>query len=117
MSKSSYSFFMIKQCKFCTVYKQIKQFFLFLSVVKYKIQKNSEELVVKFIFITDLDGTLLNNEDFDFTPIKSDLISLLEEGNIILPASSKSRAEINSFCDEVGRKLPFIYENGANRKR
>lgn len=68
---------------------------------------------MKFVFITDLDGTLLGHQDFGFDEIKSDVISLLDAGHLLVLASSKTKAEIESFCDVLGHKVPFIYENGA----
>ena len=66
-----------------------------------------------FIFITDLDGTLLGKHDFNFGIIKSDLTGLLTAGHLLVIASSKTKIEIESFCDELGRRVPYIYENGA----
>ena len=66
-----------------------------------------------FILISDLDGTLLGRYDFDFSLIKSDITNLLDSGHLLVLASSKTKAEIESFCDELGRSLPFIFENGA----
>ncbi len=68
---------------------------------------------MNFILISDLDGTLLGRHDFDFGLIKSDIINLLDSGHLLVLASSKTKVEIESFCDELGRSLPFIYENGA----
>ena len=66
-----------------------------------------------FILISDLDGTLLGQHDFDFDLIKSDIINLLDSGHLLVLASSKTKVEIEGFCDELGRSVPFIYENGA----
>ena len=66
-----------------------------------------------FILISDLDGTLLGQHDFDFDLIKSDIINLLDSGHLLVLASSKTKVEIEGFCDELGRRVPFIYENGA----
>lgn len=66
-----------------------------------------------FILISDLDGTLLGEHSFDFDVIKTEVISLLDSGHLLVLASSKTKVEIESFCDELGRRVPFIYENGA----
>ncbi len=66
-----------------------------------------------FIFITDLDGTLLGHHDFDFELIKSDVTGLIDAGHSLVIASSKTKAEIQSFCNKLGRNVAFIYENGA----
>ena len=68
---------------------------------------------MNYVLITDLDGTLLGQHDFGFGLIKSDVIDLLDVGHPLVLASSKTKAEIESFCDELGRSVPFIYENGA----
>ena len=39
------------------------------------------------IFITDLDGTLLGNDDFGFAVIRDDILSFLERGVAIIPNS------------------------------
>ena len=38
---------------------------------------------------------------------------MLDSGHLLVLASSKTKVEIESFCDELGRSVPFIYENGA----
>ena len=68
---------------------------------------------MNLILITDLDGTLLGQHDFDFGLIKSEILNLLDSDYLLVLASSKTKAEIESFCDELGRSVPFIYENGA----
>lgn len=65
------------------------------------------------VFITDLDGTLLGHEDFDVMPNKPVLGKLDEAGISVILASSKTQDEIETLCDELGYRLPFIYENGA----
>ena len=66
-----------------------------------------------FILISDLDGTLLGQHSFDFDLIKPEIISLLDSDHLLVLASSKTKVEIENFCDELGRSVPFIYENGA----
>jgi len=65
------------------------------------------------IIITDLDGSLLSHSYFSFKQIHSDIINLLDSGTLIIPASSKTKIEMEMFCAELGRNVPFIYENGA----
>lgn len=65
------------------------------------------------IFITDLDGTLLGHDDFGFASIRDDILAFLAAGVPIIPNSSKTRAEIGYFCQQLGFRLPFICENGA----
>ena len=66
-----------------------------------------------FILISDLDGTLLGQHSFDFGSIKSEILTLLDSDHLLVLASSKTKAEIECFCNELGRSVPFIYENGA----
>ncbi|MTF40544.1 HAD-IIB family hydrolase [Cyanobacterium aponinum] len=65
-----------------------------------------------FIF-TDLDGTLLNQNDYrydDALPI----LEILKNKNIpVIPVTSKTKAEVESLCAEIGLNDPFITENGS----
>lgn len=65
-----------------------------------------------FIF-TDLDGTLLNQNDYrydDALPI----LGVLENKNIpVIPVTSKTKAEVESLCKKIGLNSPFITENGS----
>ena len=71
------------------------------------------EAILKIIFLTDLDGTLLNFDDFSFDTILSDILEFIKDGIDIIPVSSKTRPEMIEFCAALGVNLPFIYENGA----
>ncbi len=68
---------------------------------------------MRIVFITDLDGTLLGQADFGFDQIKDKILNFVAEGIKIIPASSKTRLEIENFCWKLGVELPFICENGA----
>lgn len=68
---------------------------------------------MQIVFITDLDGTLLGHETFAFASIRQEIHDLMDAGIRIVPNSSKTRAEIEVFCDKLGTRLPFICENGA----
>ena len=66
------------------------------------------------IIFTDLDGTLLHRDTFQFDTIKNYIKSLVNKGVIIIPNSSKTETEIEEFNEELGVNLPFISENGAS---
>ena len=66
------------------------------------------------IVFTDLDGTLLHRDTFQFDTIKNYIKSLINKGVIIIPNSSKTEMEIEKFNEELGVNLPFISENGAS---
>ena len=73
----------------------------------------AREQPVSIMFMTDLDGTLLGHEDFGFGPIRDRLLELIHSGIRIVPNSSKTRREIDSFCASLGARLPYVFENGA----
>ena len=65
------------------------------------------------IILTDLDGTLLDANDFTFDAIHKNIIDLIEDGIEFIPVSSKTRMEMMLFCSELGVTTPVSYENGA----
>ena len=66
------------------------------------------------IIFTDLDGSLLHKENFKFDEIKDYIKSLIDDGIIIIPNTSKTEKEIKEFLKELGSNLPFISENGSS---
>jgi mannosyl-3-phosphoglycerate phosphatase len=66
----------------------------------------------KFVVFTDLDGTLLD-EKYDYQIIKLIISQLLALDVSIVFCSSKTRAEIEFYREEMGITDPFIVENGA----
>ena len=69
---------------------------------------------ISSIIFTDLDGSLLHRDNFKFEEIKDYINSLIDEGIIIIPNTSKTEIEINEFIKELGSELPFISENGSS---
>ena len=61
-----------------------------------------DSFTVDIIIVTDLDGTLLDANDFTFDAIHKDIIELIENGIEFIPVSSKTRMEMMSFCFELG---------------
>ncbi len=70
----------------------------------------------KFVvaIFTDLDGSLLHRDTFKFDPIKNYIKNLVNDGIFIIPNSSKTEKEIESFNEELGIQLPYISENGSS---
>ena len=65
------------------------------------------------IIITDLDGSLLDHETYDYTPALPILRLLREKGIPVVFCSSKTVAEILHLRREVQNTDPFIVENGG----
>ena len=120
------------RCVFCIALAQIEQFYVLPPSVipqlmpacnlrvacRYRISAWNglvyrKGVVVQIVFITDLDGTLLGHEDFSFASIRHEIRQLMARGITIIPNSSKTRVEIEHFCDQLGARLPFVCENGA----
>ena len=71
-------------------------------------------MISKIIIFTDLDGSLLHRDSFKFDEIKDYIKSLIDEGIIIIPNTSKTEKEIEEFIKELGSNLPYISENGSS---
>lgn len=68
---------------------------------------------MSYVVFTDLDGTLLNHDDYSFTEALP-AIQFLKEANIpVIPVTSKTRAELEPLRDTIGLDTAFIIENGA----
>lgn len=68
---------------------------------------------VVYLVATDLDGSLLDHDDYSYEAAKP-VLQLLEEMRIpVVLASSKTRAEMLPLREEMGNEHPFIVENGA----
>ena len=66
------------------------------------------------IIFTDLDGSLLDRDNFKFDQIKNFLKDLIDDGIIIIPNTSKTEKETKEFINELGSEVPFISENGSS---
>ena len=67
----------------------------------------------KILIFTDLDGTLLDRDNFKFDKVINYVRELIQKDIHIIPNSSKTLGEINNFNLELDEDLPFIVENGA----
>ena len=66
-----------------------------------------------YIIFTDLDGSLLNHEDYSYKEAL-EMLSFIKHHNIPLVfTTSKTRAECEILQAQMGINAPFIVENGA----
>ncbi len=65
------------------------------------------------IIFTDLDGTLLDHENYSYDAVKPTLKKLKKEDIPVVICTSKTRAEIEVFRKEIDNYHPFLSENGG----
>lgn len=65
------------------------------------------------ILFTDLDGTLLNGESYDYAAALPVLETLKQQGVPVIPVTSKTRAEVVTLIQQIGLTDPFVVENGS----
>ncbi len=65
------------------------------------------------VVVSDLDGTLLNSEDYSFEEALPAIDRLNERGIPVVLVSSKTRAEMEVLREALGIEQPFIVENGG----
>lgn len=74
---------------------------------------NNTQMKTQLIIFTDLDGSLLDYENYSYMPALS-VIQQLDQLNIpVIAASSKTQAELIHFRQEINNSHPFMVENGA----
>lgn len=67
----------------------------------------------RLVVVTDLDGTLLSHETYDWSAARPAVMELARRGIPLVMASSKTRAEIELWRERLGNVDPFIVENGG----
>ncbi|WP_347330865.1 HAD-IIB family hydrolase [Marinimicrobium locisalis] len=65
------------------------------------------------IVFTDLDGTLLNHHDYDWSAAKPALAALREREIPLVLVSSKTDVEMLALRRELGNTDPLVCENGS----
>ncbi|MEB3356908.1 MAG: HAD-IIB family hydrolase [Synechococcales bacterium] len=65
------------------------------------------------LIFTDLDGTLLNQDDYRYDPVLPVLKQMQQRGVPVVPVTSKTRREVASLREALQLKDPFITENGS----
>jgi mannosyl-3-phosphoglycerate phosphatase family protein len=67
----------------------------------------------QFLVFTDLDGSLLDHHTYSYLQALPQLRMLEQQGIPVIPATSKTRQEIEHLRAALGNAHPFIVENGA----
>jgi len=67
----------------------------------------------RFVVFTDLDGTLLDHDTYDWQAARPALKRLRETKTPLIMVSSKTRVEIEALRTVLGNQDPFIPENGG----
>lgn len=67
----------------------------------------------RIVIFTDLDGTLMDHDTYEFQDAQSTLEELRRQSIPVIICSSKTRAEIEVCRRRMGLKAPFIVENGG----
>jgi len=65
------------------------------------------------LVFTDLDGSLLNHHDYSYRDALPQLNRLSHMDIPVIPATSKTRVEVEFLRNQLGNGHPFIVENGA----
>jgi mannosyl-3-phosphoglycerate phosphatase len=76
-----------------------------LSVVSRKL--------MNLLIFTDLDGTLLNQDDYRYEAAIPVLEELKTRQIPVIPVTSKTRQEVETLRQEIKLEDPFIVENGS----
>lgn len=65
------------------------------------------------LIFTDLDGTLLNSDDYRFDEALPVLKTLQERDIPVIPVTSKTRVEVEWLRQQTNSSDPFVVENGS----
>ena len=69
--------------------------------------------IKQIVVFTDLDGTLIDHDTYEFEEAKPALDQLRSRAIPVIICSSKTRAEIEVYRERMGLSGPFIVENGG----
>lgn len=68
---------------------------------------------IGLVIFTDLDGTLLDHDSYDWSPALPALSQIRRHRIPLILSSSKTAAEIADVRQQLGNTDPYIVENGA----
>ena len=75
--------------------------------------ESPQRLQSRIIIFTDLDGTLLDDQTFEYQPALPALKRIHLHKIPLVLASSKTRAEIEPYWKRLSTESPFVVENGG----
>lgn len=67
----------------------------------------------QLIIFSDLDGTLLDHNDYSIDAVVPVLNKLTQRSVDVIPTTSKTFSELQFIMPKLGLNTPFIIENGA----
>ncbi|PLY10869.1 MAG: hypothetical protein C0626_04350 [Arcobacter sp.] len=74
------------------------------------LQKDNK---TEYLIFTDLDGTLLDHETYDFSEA-NDMLNFIDKQKIpLIIVTSKTKDEVLELQKKLNISMPFIIENGA----
>jgi len=73
----------------------------------------TENAKPRLVVFTDLDGTLLDHDSYDFSPALPALAALHAANVPLILCSSKTRTELEYWSSQLNINHPFISENGG----
>jgi len=68
---------------------------------------------MKLVIFTDLDGCILNHDDYSFEGAQPSLARIKRANIPLIYTTSKTKTEVELLQEEMGIREPFIVENGA----
>lgn len=68
---------------------------------------------MRYIVVTDLDGTLLDHHTYQFAPANKAIAELQQRQIPMVLNSSKTQAEISAIRTQLDNHEPFVCENGG----
>ena len=68
---------------------------------------------MRYVVVTDLDGTLLDHETYEYAPALKAIQKLSDRQIPVVLNSSKTNAEISQLRDRLDNHEPFVCENGG----
>jgi mannosyl-3-phosphoglycerate phosphatase len=68
---------------------------------------------MKTIIFSDLDGSLLDHEDYSYEAARPALELIQRKGLPLVPVTSKTRVEVEKLQRDMGIDMPFVVENGG----